>query len=80
MTEPQLKLLPAFRFLPVYDESDEQSHSLTTGMGKGGSVRECTTMAEVEACLANPELVPLGAVRAGKGGSQLVVVYFSEMT
>ncbi len=78
MTETQLMLFPAFKTLPVYDESDERSHSLTTGMGKG--VRECATMAEVEECLANPKLVPLGAVRVGAAGKQVVVVYFSQMT
>lgn len=78
MTEPQLKRFPAFQTLPVYDESDERSHSLTTGMGKG--VRECVTMAEVEECLANPKLVPVGAVRVGKAGKHAVVVYFSQMT
>jgi hypothetical protein len=75
VTEEQLKQLPAFRTLPVYDESDERSHSLTTGMGHG--VRECVTLAEVEECLANPKLVPVGAVRTGAGA---VVVYFSRMT
>jgi hypothetical protein len=46
-------------------------------MGKG---RECTTVAEVEECLANPKLVPLGAVRVGEDGKRAVVVYFSQMT
>jgi hypothetical protein len=78
MTETQLKLFAPFKTLPVYDESDERSHSLTTGMGKG--VRECVTMAEVEECLANPKLVPLGAVRVGEDGKKAVVVYFSQMT
>ena len=78
MTETQLKLFPAFKTLPVYDESDERSHSLTTGMGKG--VRECATMAEVEECLANPKLVPVGAVRVGEDGKRVVVVYFSQLT
>jgi hypothetical protein len=80
VTETQLKLYPAFRTIPVYDESDERSHSLTTGLGNGRTVRECATMAEVEECLANPRLVPLGAVRAGNDGSQVVVVYFGAMT
>ena len=78
MTKEQLKQLPVFQTLPVYDESDERSHSLTTGMGKG--VRECVTLAEVEECLANPKLVPVGAVRVGETGKQAVVVYFSQMT
>ena len=78
MTETQLKLFPAFQSIPVYDENDERSHSLVTGMGKG--VRECPTLAEVEECLANPKLVPLGAVRVGEDGKRAVVVYFGEMT
>jgi hypothetical protein len=80
VTETQLKLFPAFKGLPVYEESDERSHSLTTGMGKGKNVRECSTLAEVETCLANPKLVPLGGVRAGEDGRKVVVVYFVEMT
>jgi hypothetical protein len=81
MTETQLRLFPAFQTLPVYDERDEQrSHSLTAGLGKSKSVRECVTMAEVEECLANPKLVPLGAVRAGADGKQVVIVYFGELT
>jgi hypothetical protein len=78
MTETQLRLFPAFKTLPVYDESDERSHSFTTGMGKG--IRECVTMTEVEECLANPKLVPVGAVRVGETGKNAVVVYFSQMT
>ena len=80
MTETQLRLIPALQTLPVYDESDERSHSLATGFGKGEHVRECVTMAEVEECLADPKLVPLGSVRAGQAGSKVVVVYFGEMT
>jgi hypothetical protein len=37
-------------------------------------------MAEVEECLANPKLVPVGAVRCGEDGKKAVVVYFSQMT
>lgn len=80
MTETQLKLYPVFRTLPVYDESDERSHSLTKEPGEGRGVRECTTLAEVEACLANPKLTPLGAVRCGEAGKKVVVVYFVEAT
>jgi hypothetical protein len=64
----------------MYDESDERSHSLTTGPGEGRSVQECATLAEVEACLANPKLTPLGAVRCGEDGKKVVVVYFVEAT
>ena len=78
MTETQLRRFPAFGTLPVYDESDERTHAFTTGPGK--SVRECATRAEVEECLANPKLAPLGAVRCGEAGKQVVVVYFRALT
>lgn len=77
MTEEQLRAFPRFRSLPVYDESDEQSHALSTGRGE---VRECTTVAQVEECLANPNLAPRGAVRTGVSGRWVVVVYFGETT
>jgi hypothetical protein len=77
MTEPQLRAFPAFRTLPVYDEADERADTLTSGVGR--KVRECVSMAEVEACLANPRLVPLGGLRAGVDGQKVVVVYFAEM-
>ena len=73
MTEEQLRAFPPFRVLPVYDESDERSHALAT---RRGSVRECTTLLQVEECLANPKLVPRGAVRVGPSGRQVVVAYF----
>jgi hypothetical protein len=80
MTETQLRLFPAFRTLPVYDESDGRSHGLAAGPGRGTAVRECTTLAEVQACLADPTLVPLGGVRAGEDGQHVVVVYFGRAT
>ena len=78
MTVTQLHLFPIFRTLPLYDESDERSHSIAVGVGK--SVRECATLAEVEDCLKNPKLVPLGGITVGKDGRQVVVVYFAEAT
>ena len=78
MSEDQLRLFPAFKALPVYDESDERSHSLAAGLGRGQAVRECTTVAEVQECLKNPKLVPLGGVRCGPPGQRVVVVYFGE--
>ena len=76
MTDQQLRAFPAFKTLPVYDESDGRADTLTHGVGR--KVRECATMAEVEACLANPRLIPLGALRAGPDGQRIVVVYFAE--
>ena len=55
MTEDQLRALPAFRTLPVYDESDPRSHELATGAGDGRKVHECSKVAEVERCLDLPK-------------------------
>lgn len=72
MTEGQLKAFPAFKTLPVYDESDERADSITNG--SGWKIRECTTVAGVQDCLKDPKLVPLGGLRVG----QKVVAYFGE--
>ena len=40
MTEEQLRTFPAFRTLPVYDESDERADAITSGAGSGRKVRE----------------------------------------
>ncbi len=79
MTEEQLRAFPAFKTLPVYDESDERADGITFGAGTGRKVRECTTMAEVEECLRSPRLVPLGGIRVGSDGQAVVVVYFGEV-
>jgi hypothetical protein len=79
MTEEQLRAFPAFKTLPVYDESDERADAITSGAGIGQKIRECLTMAEVEECLKNPKLVPLGGLRAGPDGRKTVVVYFGEL-
>ncbi len=76
MTVAQLQIYPIFRTLPLYDESDERSHSLAVGVGK--AVRECVTLAEVEDCIKNPKLVPLGGITVGNDAGQMVVVYFAE--
>lgn len=78
MTVEQIRAFPAFKTLPFYDESDERSDSITSGQGR--KVREWTTMVEVEACLQDPKLVPLGGLRVGPVGQEAVVVYFGEMT
>ena len=80
MTEEQLRLFPAFRTLPIYDESDPRCHELVTGAGDGRRIHECARMDEVEKCLANPRLVPLGGVRAGLNGRRTVVVYFAGLS
>jgi len=78
MTEAQVRLFPALRTVPVYDESDARSHSLVGGMGR--KVRECSTLAEIEECLKNQELVPLGGVRCGESKREMVVVFFEMRT
>ena len=80
MTEAQLHLVPAFRALPLYDESDPRADRITTVAGAGNyrAIRECATLQEVEDCLKDPRLVPLGALRAGDGAGQVVLAYFGE--
>jgi hypothetical protein len=78
MTEDQLKAFPPFQILPVYDESDPRSDTITSGAGSL-KVRECTTEAEVEDCLKNPKLLPLGGIRVQHNGQDAVVVYFGEL-
>jgi hypothetical protein len=79
MTEAQLRAFPRFKTLPVFDESDVRSDSLTTVQGAGNqyrAIRECSTLQEVENCLNDPRLVPLGGLRAVSSGQ--VVAYFGE--
>ena len=82
MTEAQLRLFPRFRALPIFDESDERADSITAAVadGKPRTIRECTTLKEVEGCLRNPRLVPVGGLRVGDDGKQVVVAYFAERT
>jgi hypothetical protein len=79
MTESQLHLFPAFRSLPVYDEGDARADSITSLVVTGAyrRLRECTKLQEVEDCLKDSRLVPLGALRAREDGGA-VVAYFGE--
>jgi hypothetical protein len=74
MTEAQLKSFPAFRHLPVFDESDQNASSITPPRG----IRECSTMQQVEECLKDDRLKPLGALRASQPGGAIVVAYFGD--
>ena len=78
MTEAQLLAIPEFKTLPLYDESDERSTTITSAYTDGTyqGVRECWTLREVQDGLKDPRLVPLGALRAGDDGRQIVVAYF----
>jgi hypothetical protein len=80
MTEDQIRVFPALRTLPVYDEKDERSQPVAAGSATAAGVRKCATMREVEKCLAVPGLVPLGGVRVGGDGRKVVVVYFGRRT
>jgi hypothetical protein len=79
MTEEQIRAIAAFKTLPVYDESDERANAITFGYGNNEKVKECTTLAEVEECLRNSKLIPLGGLRAGPEGRKVVVIYFGEI-
>jgi hypothetical protein len=74
MTEAQLKAFPLFRNLPVYDESEDRANSITTQK----HIRECSTIQQVQACLRDPRLTPLGALRVIRDGGSIVVAYFGE--
>jgi hypothetical protein len=80
MTEPQLRAFPAFKVLPIYDEGDERSDTITTVAAAGPyqAIRECPRLQDVEDCLKDPRLVPLGGLRAGRDGQQVVVAYFGQ--
>jgi hypothetical protein len=80
MTEAQLKSFPAFKTLPIYDESDERANSITSvfGAGKYPNVRECQTLSDVEQCLKDPRYVPLGGLRANTADGPIAVAYFGE--
>jgi hypothetical protein len=79
MTEEQIRAFTAFKTLPVYEESDERADAIAFGYGNNGKVKECTTLAEVEECLKNSQLIPLGGLRAGPEGQKVVVIYFGEI-
>ena len=74
MTEAQLKAFPSFRNLPIYDESANEANSITTQK----NIRECSTIQQVESCLRDPGMAPLGALRVGQDGGEIVIAYFSE--
>jgi hypothetical protein len=77
VSEAQLHRFAVFRELPVYDESEGRAASIATPRGSGfPALRECSTPQEVEDCLKNPRLTPLGALRAGVAGQQVVIAYF----
>jgi hypothetical protein len=79
VTEAQLKTFAPFQSLPVYDESDPQASSIATVAGARSfrAIHECSTLRQVQSCLRQSDLVPLGALRADANG-QVVVAYFGE--
>ena len=77
MTEAQLKRFAPFQDLPIYDESDPRSDAITAP-AKYRSIRECSTLGQVQDCFRDGRLVPLGALRCGTGNGAIVVAYFGE--
>jgi hypothetical protein len=75
MTEAQFRSIPAFQSLPIYDEHDELSIAVSHPAAYQ-RIRECVTVADVEGCLRDQGLVPLGALRAPGDGSPIVIAYF----
>ena len=82
VSEDQLKAIPQFAGLPIYDEGDEGAETIDRVQSSGGaftSIREKTTLEEVRDALNNPRLVPLGGIRHRGGNNALVVfAYFGE--
>jgi hypothetical protein len=78
MTEEQLKAVPAFRTLPVYDESDARSDFLTKPPAGFRRIHECATLDEVLLCLKGAQFVPLGGLRAATRDGPVVIAYFAE--
>jgi hypothetical protein len=80
MTEEDFRAIPRLAGLPVYDEADASADSITKANGARGyaGVRECATPQEVQDCLNDPALVPLGAIRATPDGTTVVFVYFGR--
>jgi hypothetical protein len=79
MTEAQLRVFPAFKALPIFDESDARADTLTTVQGAGTqyrAIRECPTLQEVQDCLKDSRFIPLGGLRVASTGQ--VVAYFGE--
>jgi len=72
MIEEQLRAFPAFRTLPIVDEDDDRAISITRN-----HARECTTIDQVQKCLQDSQLQPVGALRAKPNGHIVVVAYFT---
>lgn len=80
MTEEDLRALPRFVGLPVFHEDDEEAHSITRLQPKEhyNSIREATTLQEVNDLLNDDRYEPLGGVRYEEGGKVAVYAYFGE--
>jgi hypothetical protein len=82
VSEQELKAIPQFAALPIYDEVDAAAESITRVQSSGArftSIREMTTLEGVRDALSNPKLVPLGGVRnEGGDGTVVVFAYFGE--
>ena len=76
MTEEQIRRFASLKSIPIYDESDDQADAMTTASGL--KLHECTMIQEIQDCLSNPQLKPLGGLRISSDGTDVVVVYFAE--
>ena len=80
MSEEELHALPRFAGLPIFHEEDDEAESITRLQPKGHytSIREATTLQEVNDLLVDDKYEPLGGVRYEEGGKVAVFAYFGE--
>lgn len=80
--ENELRAVPPFDRLPVYDEADKRAGDITTVLRAGPyeSIRECSELENLKQFLADPRMVPLGAIRARPTeGTAIVVAFFGVL-
>lgn len=80
ISEEELRALPRFARLLIYDEHDERADSITRLQpdGKYNKVREATTLPELHDLLADDKYEPLGGVRYEEAGKVAIFTYFRE--
>ncbi len=82
MTENELRAVPPFDRLPVYDEADQRAGDNTTVLRAGPyeRIQECFELEDLKRLLADRRLVPLGAIRARPtDGTSIAVAYFGVL-
>ncbi len=80
ISEEELRALPRFARLPIYDEHDDRADSITRlqAGGKYNHIREATTLPELHDLLADAKYEPLGGVRYEEAGKVAIFAYFGE--